>query len=170
MSGTAGQPGDPAATVARPADLLRAFLRSPFQSASWLATIAIVLGLGVTILSVAALSVCFSTGGSLLIWLVGIPIIALGIEVSRLFARVERWRMTLVDPRPLVAHAYQPLNGWPRAPYGAWLRTWAEAQFLDANRWRDVVYVLILLPLGDPRVRRGHRPLAARRSRCSRRR
>ena len=56
--------------------------------------------------------------------------------------------MTLVDPRPLVAHAYQPLNGWPRAPYGAWLRTWAEAQFLDANRWRDVVYVLILLPLG----------------------
>ena len=152
MSGTAGfqDPGfqDPATTVARPADLLRAFLRSPFQSATWLATIAIVIGLGVTILSVAALSVCFSTGGSLLIWLIGIPIIALGIEVSRLFARVERWRMTLVDPRPLVAHAYQPLNGWPRAPYGAWLRTWAEAQFLDANRWRDVVYVLILLPLG----------------------
>ena len=152
MSGTAGfqDPGfqDPATTVARPADLLRAFLRAPFQSATWLATIAIVIGLGVTILSVAALSVCFSTGGSLLIWLIGIPIIALGIEVSRLFARVERWRMTLVDPRPLVAHAYQPLNGWPRAPYGGWLRTWAEAQFLDANRWRDVVYVLILLPLG----------------------
>ncbi len=147
MSGTAGFQ-DPATTVARPADLLRAFLRSPFQAATWLATIAIVIGLGVTILSVAALSVCFSTGGSLLIWLVGIPIIALGIEVSRLFARVERWRMTLVDPRPLVAHAYQPLNGWPRAPYGAWLRTWAEAQFLDANRWRDVVYVLVLLPLG----------------------
>ena len=147
MSGTAGFQ-DPATTVARPADLLRAFVRSPFQSATWLATIAIVIGLGVTILSVAALSVCFSTGGSLLIWLIGIPIIALGIEVSRLFARVERWRMTLVDPRPLVAHAYQPLNGWPRAPYGAWLRTWAEAQFLDANRWRDVVYVLILLPLG----------------------
>jgi signal transduction histidine kinase len=147
MSGSAGFQ-DPATTVARPADLLRAFVRSPFQSATWLATIAIVIGLGVTILSVAALSVCFSTGGSLLIWLVGIPIIALGIEVSRLFARVERWRMTLVDPRPLVAHAYQPLNGWPRAPYGQWLRTWAEAQFLDANRWRDVVYVLILLPLG----------------------
>ncbi|HEY6569219.1 MAG TPA: histidine kinase, partial [Candidatus Limnocylindrales bacterium] len=34
-----------------------------------------------------------------------------------------------------------------QAPYGAWLRTWAEAEFLDASRWRDVVYFLILVPL-----------------------
>ena len=147
MSGSAGAPGT-AATVARPMDLVRAFLRSPLQAATWWATIAIILGLGVTLLSAAALSVCFSTGGSLLIWLIGIPIIALGLEVSRLVARVERWRMSLVDPRPLVAHPYQPLNGWPRAPYGRWLRTWAEAEFLDGNRWRDVVYVLVLFPLG----------------------
>ena len=98
-------------------------------------------------MSGSVLSFVFSTGGSLLIWLVGIPLIALGLELSRLFARVERWRMTLVDPRPLLAHPYQPLNGLPHAPYGAWVRTWAEAEFLDANRWRDVVYVLVLLPL-----------------------
>ncbi len=147
MSGSAGAPGT-AAPVARPADLARAFLRTPFEGATWWATLAIILGLAVTLLSAAALSVCFSTGGSLLIWLVGIPIIALGLEVSRLVARVERRRMTLVDPRPLVAHPYQPLNGWPRAPYGRWLRTWAEAEFLDGNRWRDVVYVLVLFPLG----------------------
>jgi signal transduction histidine kinase len=147
MSGSAGAPGT-AATVARPTDLVRAFLRAPLQPATWWATLAIILGLAVTILSALALSVCFSTGGSLLIWLIGIPIIALGLEVSRLVARVERRRMSLVDPRPLVAHRYQPLNGWPRAPYGTWLRTWAEAEFLDGNRWRDVVYVLVLFPLG----------------------
>ena len=105
------------------------------------------LGLGIAILAGALLSTCFSVGGSLLIWLVGIPVIALGLEVSVRFARLERWRMTLVDPRPLVAHPYRPLNGLPASPYGPWLRTWAEAEFLDANRWRDVVYILVLVPL-----------------------
>jgi signal transduction histidine kinase len=106
-----------------------------------------VLGLGVAVAAGGILSFLFSTGGSLLIWLVGIPLIALGLEVSRLVARIERWRMTWVDPRPLLAHPYRPLNGLPEAPYGAWLRTWAEAEFLDANRWRDVVYVLVSVPL-----------------------
>ena len=146
MSGSAGAPGT-AAPVARPADLVRAFLRSPFEAASWWATLAIILGLGVTLLSAAALSVCFSTGGSLLIWLVGIPIIALGLEVSRLVARVERWRMTLVDPRPLVAHPYQPLNGCPARPTAPGSGPGPRPQFLDGNRWRDVVYVLVLFPL-----------------------
>ena len=149
MSGLATDPvpAVPAAPAPRPAALVRAFLRSPFEAASWWATIAIVLGLGIAVAGGGLLSAAFSTGGSLLIWLVGIPLIALGLELSRLVARVERWRMTLVDPRPLLPHPYQPLNGMPRAPYGAWLRTWAEAQFLDANRWRDVVYVLLLAPL-----------------------
>jgi signal transduction histidine kinase len=127
--------------------LVRAFLRSPFERASWRATGAIVLGLGVAIVSITLMSALFSTGGSLLIWLIGIPIIGLGIEVARWFARVERWRMSAVDGRALVAHAYRPYDGPPRRPYGAWVRAWAEVQFLDSDRWRDVVYVLILFPL-----------------------
>src|SRR5262245_19287691 len=146
MSGTADGPATNA-LPGRPADLLRSFAMSPFRASTWWATLAIVIGLGIAALSFAILTFAFSTGGSLLIWLVGIPIIALGLEASRLFARVERWRMTLADRRPLVAHGYRPLNGWPRAPYGAWLRAWAEAEFLDANRWRDVVYILVLFPL-----------------------
>ncbi len=146
MSGMAGGPAT-TANPGRPVALLRSFVRSPFQASSWWSTIAIVLGLGIAILAGALLSTCFSVGGSLLIWLVGIPVIALGLEVSVRFARLERWRMTLVDPRPLVAHPYRPLNGLPVSPYGPWLRTWAEAEFLDANRWRDVVYVLVLVPL-----------------------
>ncbi len=105
------------------------------------------LGLGIAVAAIGALSACFSAGGSLLIWLVGIPIIGLGIEFSRVFARLERWRMQMVDPRPLLAHSHRPFDGLPHRPYGAWLRGWTEAQFLDANRWRDVVYVLVLFPL-----------------------
>lgn len=146
---TGPAPGLPTAPapVRRPAELLRAFLRSPFEAASWWAAISISLGLVIAVTSATLLSAAFSTGGSLLIWLVGIPLIAAGLELSRVVARIERWRMTLHDPRPLLPHAYQPLNGLPRAPYAAWLRTWAEAEFLDANRWRDVVYVIILVPL-----------------------
>ncbi len=48
---------------------------------------------------------------------------------------------------PLVPHPYRPFDGPPRGPYGVWLRAYAETQFLDANRWRDVIYVLVLFPL-----------------------
>ncbi|HEY6570474.1 MAG TPA: sensor domain-containing protein, partial [Candidatus Limnocylindrales bacterium] len=147
MSGTADGPATTAPSGRPAAALLRSFLRSPLQAASWWATIAIFLGFGIMVLASTLLSTVFSVGGSLLIWLVGIPIIALGLELAGRFARLERWRMTLVDPRPLVPHPYRPLNGMPQAPYGAWLRTWAEAEFLDASRWRDVVYFLILVPL-----------------------
>jgi len=146
MSGSA-RATDPAAGPGSGPNLLRAFLLSPLDPASWRATLAILLGLGVSVAAIAVLSACFSAGGSLLIWLIGIPIIGLGIELARAFARVERWRMTAVDRRPMVAHPYRPFDGPPRSPYGVWLRAWAETQFLDANRWRDVVYILVLFPL-----------------------
>jgi signal transduction histidine kinase len=146
MSGATSSP-EPAAAPAAQRSLVRAFLLSPFDLESWRATLAILLGFWISILAIGLLSAFFSTGGSLLIWLVGIPIIGLGIEVSRLFARVERWRMTFVDRRPLTAHTYAPLGWPPQSPYGTWLRRWAEAQFLDADRWRDVVYILVLFPL-----------------------
>jgi signal transduction histidine kinase len=127
--------------------IVRTFLLSPFSGASWLATAAIFVGFGVAIVSVTMLSALFSTGGSLLIWLVGVPIIGLGIEWSRLIARAERWRASIVGERPLLAHPYRTFDLPPRAPWGSWIRGYAETQFLDANRWRDVVYVLVLFPL-----------------------
>jgi len=146
MSGGA-RATDPAAGPGRGSNLLRTFLMSPLDPTTWRATMAVLLGLGVAVVAIAALSACFSAGGSLLIWLIGIPLIGLGIELSRAFARVERWRMSAVDRRPMVAHPYHPFDGLPRSPYGVWLRAWAETQFLDANRWRDVVYILVLFPL-----------------------
>jgi signal transduction histidine kinase len=55
--------------------------------------------------------------------------------------------MTLVDRRPLLPHPYRAFDGPPRRPFGPWVRAWAETEFLDANRWRDVVYSLVLAPL-----------------------
>ena len=126
---------------------IRSFALSPFDGRSWRAVLAIGIGFGIAMVSFTALMALFSTGGSLLIWLVGIPIVAIGIEAARLTAMVERWRMSFVDGRPLVAHGYRRFPGMPQAPYGEWLRAWAEAQFLDVDRWRDVVYVLLLFPL-----------------------
>jgi signal transduction histidine kinase len=146
MSEAMSGPG-PVAPPVRRRSLLRTFLLSPLDPASWRAGLAILLGFGIAIVAFSVLAAFFSTGGSLLIWIVGIPIIGLGIESARIVARVERWRMSFVDGAPLVAHRYAPLGWPPRSPYGAWLRAWVEAEFVDANRWRDVVYVLVLLPI-----------------------
>ncbi|MDH5243482.1 MAG: hypothetical protein OEX05_06075, partial [Chloroflexota bacterium] len=61
-------------------DLARAFLRSPLDPNSWRATLAVLLGFGVAMVSMAIVSACFSSGGSLLLVLIGIPIMGLGIE------------------------------------------------------------------------------------------
>jgi signal transduction histidine kinase len=146
MSGPASDPG-PATAPGRQRSLLRTFLLSPLDPACWRASFSILLGLGVAIVAFSVLAAFFSTGGSLLIWIVGIPIIAAGIEWTRLVARVERWRVAFVDGSPLVPHGYASLGWPPRSPYGAWLRAWFGAQFVDGSRWLDVVYVLVLLPL-----------------------
>jgi signal transduction histidine kinase len=145
MSSNAGQ----SAGSARggPRFTLKAFLLSPFDPAAWRATGAVILGLAVAILAINVLALAFSMGGSLLILLVGIPIIALGIEACRVIAQAERWRMTFVDGRPLQPHRYRPVSWSPAGPLGPWLRAWGEAEFLDPNRWRDVIYVLVLFPL-----------------------
>jgi signal transduction histidine kinase len=124
-----------------------AFLRSPIEASSWWGLLAILLGFIVAVTSFTVVSTLFSTGGSLLFVLVGIPVIAVGLEAARAFARLERWRMTLVDPRPLVEHPYRPVDWSPREPYGAWVRQWAEGTFLDSSRWLDVAYAVVALPL-----------------------
>jgi signal transduction histidine kinase len=69
------------------------------------------------------------------------------VEAARIFALVERWRMTLTDGRLLIPHPYKPADFRPREPYGPWLRAITEAEFLDPARWLDVAYVLVAFPL-----------------------
>ena len=145
----AAAPGGPTPAAAPGGlyDALRSFAWSPFAFKTWRAVIAVGLGLFISIVSISVLSTLFSIGGSLLFLLVGIPFIGLAIEAARVFARVERWRMSMVDERPLMAHRYRTFDQNPRAPWGWWVRQWAEAEFLDANRWLDVLYVLVAMPL-----------------------
>ncbi len=126
---------------------LRSFLLSPLDPATWRAALAILIGVAVTGIGFNGLFIIWSIGGSLLAVLIGIPIIGFGIEAMRYVARAERWRMELVDGVPVLAHPYRPIDYSPNAPYGDWLKQYAEGQFLDASRWRDVVYALIAFPL-----------------------
>jgi signal transduction histidine kinase len=126
---------------------LSSLLLAPLDPSTWRAFLAVIIGPFVTLAAAAVLMILWSTGGSLIVVLVGIPIIGLGIEASRLFARAERWRMELVDQRPLPAHAYRALDYSPSQPYDVWLRAYAEGQFLDLNRWRDVVYAVLAFPM-----------------------
>ncbi len=145
---TQAQPGaQPAEPQPQRRHPIASFLLSPISAGSWWALLAIIAGFFTATISFIAVTTLFSTGGSLLIVLVGVPIVALGIEAARLFARVERWRVSILSDRPLIAHPYRPLDLDIRAPYGAWVRTWAEAQFLDVNRWLDVAYALVAFPL-----------------------
>ena len=127
---------------------LLAFVLSPVDPATWRAGVAILLGFFVAVIAIAVVTTLFSFGGSMLIVLVGFVIVALGIEAARVVARIERWRMTLVDgTRPLIAHPYKTAEIAPSEPYGSWARRLGEAAFLDGSRWLDVAYVLISFPL-----------------------
>jgi signal transduction histidine kinase len=123
------------------------FLLSPVLPSTWWAAISIVIGFIVAVTAFSVVTSLFSAGAGLLIVIVGIPVLALGIEAARLAARAERWRMTLTDDRQLVARPYRPLDPAPLAPLERRVRTWAEAEFLDASRWFDVIYVAIAFPL-----------------------
>jgi len=116
-----------------------AFLLSPLHPATWYATLAIFLGFWVELLAFGLIFAAFSSGASLLVVGIGVIVIGLAIEASRLVARIERSRASLADPRPLRPHAYRP--------YGSGLRDLLLAVFLDVSRWRDVVYVFVAFPL-----------------------
>ena len=115
------------------------FVRAPLHPATWLATGAIVAGFWVELFAFLAIIGILSTGVSLLFVGIGIVLIVVAIEGSRIVARIERRRALVADRRPLIAHAYRP--------YGSGLRELLTALFLDPNRWRDVGYVFIAFPL-----------------------
>jgi signal transduction histidine kinase len=115
------------------------FLLSPLHPATWSATGAILAGFWVELFAFVVVLGLLSTGASLLFIGIGIAVFGLAIEASRFFARIERARARLADPRPLQAHAYRP--------YGSDLRQFLLAVYADPSRWRDVVYVFIAVPL-----------------------
>jgi signal transduction histidine kinase len=125
--------------TAQPRGAVPSFLLSPLDPTAWRATRAIGVGFVVELVAFALISSLFSTGVSLLVFGVGAGLIGLGVEGSRVLARIERRRAMRVDPRPLYAHPYRP--------HGPGLRDLVVAVFVDLNRWRDVVYAFVAFPL-----------------------
>jgi signal transduction histidine kinase len=120
---------------------IRAFALSPIHPATWYANGGIVLGVFVGILGSGFILSFASAGLTVLLAGVGVVIIAMAIEASRLIARLERWRAFVGEPVGAPPpHPYRPLRGNGIIGY-------LRAQFLDESRWRDVVYVVINLPL-----------------------
>ena len=119
---------------------VQAFVLSPIHPATWYANAAIGLGFFVGVFAFALLVSVASAGiASLFAAGIGLLFIALGIEGSRLVARMERRRVTLGQPERLLAHPYRPLKGGVVEVF--------KAEFADENRWRDVLYVAVNFPL-----------------------
>ncbi|HEX7472967.1 MAG TPA: sensor domain-containing protein [Candidatus Limnocylindrales bacterium] len=118
---------------------IRAFVLAPIHPATWYANAAIGLGFFVGTFAFAILVSIASAGLATLVAGVGLLLIALGIEGSRLGARIERWRVSLGSPDRLLAHPYRPLRGG--------VIEILRAEFADENRWRDALYVAVNFPL-----------------------
>ncbi len=131
--------GNPFAGQGRVGAWIRAFVLSPVHPASWNATGAIVGGLFVGVIGFTLVVSLFSAGAASLFAGIGIVLVAFAIEGSRIVARIERKRAQVADPRPLIAHPYKPVTGS--------LVDLVKAEFADENRWRDVLYVGVNLPL-----------------------
>jgi signal transduction histidine kinase len=138
--GAARIPGG--ATFARPGisrSLLDTFLLAPFHPTTWYANGAIILGLFVGLGAFAVVLTVASTGMSTIFVGIGVVLLALAIEGSRLVARLERWRAFVGEPSRPPAHPYKPLRGG--------VVDLLRAEFADESRWRDVLYVAVNLPL-----------------------
>jgi signal transduction histidine kinase len=139
LSREAGEGAGPLRLVKRARNPIRAFLLSPIHPATWFANAAIGLGFLVGIFAFAALISLATAGFTTIVAGIGLLFIALGIEGSRLVARMERRRVTLGVPDRLLAHPYRPLRGGVLAIL--------RAEFADESRWRDVLYVGVNFPL-----------------------
>jgi signal transduction histidine kinase len=115
------------------------FLTSPVNPATWESLRAIIQGFFFGVLGFALMASIFSAGGSLLLVGIGVVLVGLGIEVARVVARVERRRVVIGGQPPLRPHPY--------LSYGQGWRELINAVFLDLNRWRDVLYVIVAFPL-----------------------
>lgn len=123
----------------RVANPVLAFVISPVHPATWYANAAILGGAFVGVAGFAIVASAASAGLTILIAGVGLLLVGVAIEVSRLVARVERRRAFLGEATRPMPHPYRPLRGGPL--------DLLRAEFADESRWRDVVYVAINLPL-----------------------
>ncbi len=124
-------PVGPIAAMARRRFLISAW---PWRAAVYLLTGCIPGTLGLAILTTTLI-----VGGVLSAVLIGLPMLAAVAFVGVPIAGVERWRLRLIDPRPIEDPHRPPHQGG----VVGWVRTRAQ----EAATWRELVYTLLLVTL-----------------------
>jgi hypothetical protein len=99
----------------------------------------LVAGLPAGLVTFSVLVTGLSLGAGLLITLLGIPVVVATLYAARVMGDVERHRAGWVLDAP-VRRTQRPWRG------GAWAR--CKAALTDVGAWRDVVWGLVLMPLG----------------------
>jgi signal transduction histidine kinase len=123
-------------------DRIIAVLVSPLEPATWESLLAIGAGVVVVGLGGALAISLLSAGLSLVLFGVGVVLVGLGVELCRGIAVLERRRVSIPGHR-----GGPSLHPHPYRARGRTLPGLLRATFLDLNRWRDVVYVLVAWPL-----------------------
>src|SRR5262245_2187493 len=118
----------------------RRVLRAPFELRTWGETVHLLANLPIGVVTFTLVVTGFSLGLGLLITLLGIPVLALTVVVSRGIGALERGRA-----RALLGAAV-PIPYRPD-PAGRWWNV-LLARLRDPATWLSVVYDLVLLPVG----------------------
>ncbi len=109
----------------------------------------LLLALPMGILTFTVAVAGWSTAISTLLTFIGVPIAVLTIGALRLLARVERHRAGIVLGEPVAEHYKVGLpvhrEDW-RSLAVIW--AWFKGLFDDRQMWRDLLYALLLLPVG----------------------
>ncbi|WP_322752783.1 sensor histidine kinase [Frankia sp. Cas3] len=105
----------------------------------WRAAVYLLTGCIPGTLGLAILTTTLIVGGVLSAVLIGLPMLAAVAFVGVPIAGVERWRLRLIDPRPIEDPHRPPHQGG----VVGWVRTRAQ----EAATWRELVYTLLLVTL-----------------------
>jgi len=136
MAGSATSPGDP--TVGAVSD-------EPAGTDAWLTTVHLLVGLWTGLPAFLTVAVLLPLGLALTpVLLVGVPILAVALVLSRFFGRLERARFRLVLGVEIASPYPRPPAGTPVDRFRAVIRMPAS--------WREAVYHLLRFPLSAVQV------------------
>ena len=120
--------------------VVRRLIATACSTAPWRATGFMLLSFIFGVTYVAALVTALAVGVVTLIIWVGIPILVMTLVAARAAANFERWRLR----RLLGTDIPSPYHVPPEGGMAQRLRT----QVSDPASWRDVVYLLLMFPVG----------------------
>jgi len=116
------------------------FLNPLVQRRTYLETFDLLLDLAFAVLWFTVFTTLLTTGVSLLITLVGLPILTATFYLARAAAHAERVRVRAFLGADIPHPAYQP-----RKSDGLWHRL--IAPFTDRTNWKEVTYLLLVQPV-----------------------